>query len=57
MTPNGAKKEGENPTRFNVRLPSEDAGFIEQLAKKKRCTECAVIREIIGKAIDAGLAV
>jgi predicted transcriptional regulator len=43
--------------RTTVALDPRDQVRIDELADKKRSSSAAVIREIVGKALDAGITV
>lgn len=42
---------------INVRLDPKDHEVVGELAEKKRSSAAAVVREIVGKALDAGITV
>ncbi len=44
-------------TAVAVRLAPRDQAIIDKLAEQKRASAAGVIRELVDKAIDAGLAV
>lgn len=46
---------GQKPVA--VRLDHRDQVIVNELAEKKRSTPAAVIREIVGKALDTGITV
>jgi len=50
------RRIGES-VKYTLTLPVEDASVIQDVASKRRCKPQAIIRELVGKAIDAGLAV